>query len=216
MTTVYMVRHGETDWNRAHRMQGWSDIPLNERGREQASFAARALASVPLDVIYTSPLKRAEKTAEIIRGERKIPLFAEKGFIEINLGKWDGHTPDEMDVLYPGQYDIWRSTPGDVHIDGGETFAKVQERAWKAFLSMVDKEKGKHILLVSHMGCLSTILFKIAGYPLNDLWKHPIGNCALCRVDIESDGTMHIEEWGRDDYIPHELKMKVPFGRVKK
>ena len=85
MTTVYMVRHGETDWNRAHRMQGWSDIPLNERGREQAAFAARALASVPLDVIYTSPLKRAEKTAEIIRGERKIPLFAEKGFIEINL-----------------------------------------------------------------------------------------------------------------------------------
>lgn len=216
MTTVYMVRHGETDWNRAHRMQGWSDIPLNERGREQAAFAARALASVPLDVIYTSPLKRAEKTAEIIRGERKIPLFAEKGFIEINLGKWDGHTPDEMDVLYPGQYDIWRSTPGDVHIDGGETFAKVQERAWKAFLSMVDKEKGKHILLVSHMGCLSTILFKIAGYPLNDLWKHPIGNCALCRVDIETDGTMHIQEWGRDDYIPHELKMKVPFGRVKK
>lgn len=216
MTTVYMVRHGETDWNRAHRMQGWSDIPLNERGSEQAAFAARALASVPLDVIYTSPLKRAEKTAEIIRGERKIPLFAEKGFIEINLGKWDGHTPDEMDVLYPGQYDIWRSTPGDVHIDGGETFAKVQERAWKAFLSMVDKEKGKHILLVSHMGCLSTILFKIAGYPLNDLWKHPIGNCALCRVDIEADGTMHIQEWGRDDYIPHELKMKVPFGRVKK
>lgn len=216
MTTVYMVRHGETDWNRAHRMQGWSDIPLNERGKEQAAFAAKALASVPLDVIYTSPLKRAEKTAEIIRGERKIPLFAEKGFIEINLGKWDGHTPDEMDVLYPGQYDIWRSTPGDVHIDGGETFAKVQERAWKAFLSMVDKEKGKHILLVSHMGCLSTILFKIAGYPLNDLWKHPIGNCALCRVDIESDGSMHIEEWGRDDYIPHELKMKVPFGRVKK
>lgn len=216
MTTVYMVRHGETDWNRAHRMQGWSDIPLNERGREQAAFAAKALASVPLDVIYTSPLKRAEKTAEIIRGERKIPLFAEKGFIEINLGKWDGHTPDEMDVLYPGQYDIWRSTPGDVHIDGGETFAKVQERAWKAFLSMVNEEKGKHILLVSHMGCLSTILFKIAGYPLNDLWKHPIGNCALSRVDIETHGTMHIEEWGRDDYIPHELKMKVPFGRVKK
>lgn len=216
MTTVYMVRHGETDWNRAHRMQGWSDIPLNERGREQAAFAAKALALVPLDVIYTSPLKRAEKTAEIIRGERNISLFAEKGFIEINLGKWDGHTPEEMDALYPGQYDIWRSTPGDVHIDGGETFAKVQERAWKAFLSMVNEEKGKHILLVSHMGCLSTILFKIAGYPLNDLWKHPIGNCALCRVDIEADGVMHIEEWGRDDYIPHELKMTVPFGRVKK
>lgn len=102
MTTVYMVRHGETDWNGAHRMQGRSDIPLNERGREQASCAAKALADVPFDVIYTSPLSRAEKTAEIIRGKRNIPLIEEKGFMEIDLGKWDGHTPDEMDALYPG------------------------------------------------------------------------------------------------------------------
>ena len=80
---------------------------------------------------------------------------------------------------------------------------------------MTEKNKGKHILLVSHMGCLSTILFKIVGYGLNDLWKHPIGNCALCRVDIGEEGTMHIGEWGRDDYIPDDLKMKVPFGRVK-
>lgn len=215
MTRVYMIRHGETDWNKAHRLQGWSDIPLNERGRAQAACAAKMMASVPLDVIYTSPLKRAVETAEIIRGKRAVPVISEKGFIEINLGRWDGHSPDEMDELYPGQYDIWRSTPGDVHIDGGESFAAVQERAWKSFLSMTEKNKGKHILLVSHMGCLSTILFKIAGYGLNDLWKHPIGNCALCRVDIGEEGTMHIGEWGRDDYIPDDLKMKVPFGRVK-
>lgn len=215
MTTVYMVRHGETDWNGAHRMQGRSDIPLNERGREQASYAAKALADVPFDVIYTSPLSRAEKTAEIIRGKRNIPLIEEKGFMEIDLGKWDGHTPDEMDALYPGQYDFWRSSPGDVHIDGGETFRQVQERAWKAFMAMVHREEGKTVLLVSHMGCLSTILFKIVGYPLNDLWKHPIGNCALCRVEAGAEGSMHIAEWGRDDYIPGRLKMKVPFGRVK-
>lgn len=216
MTTVYMVRHGETEWNAAHRMQGWSDIPLNERGRAQAAAAAKALASIPFHGIYTSPLKRSVETAEIIRGERPIPLIPEKGLIEINLGRWDGHTPDEMDVLYPGQYDFWRSNPGDVRIDGGETFAMVQDRAWKAFLRIIEKEKGHTVLLVSHMGCLSTILFRIAGYPLNDLWKHPMGNCALCRVEVKDDGTMEIREWARDDYIPEELKMKVPFGRVNK
>lgn len=78
MTRVYMIRHGETDWNKAHRLQGWSDIPLNERGRAQAACAAKMMASVPLDVIYTSPLKRAVETADIIRGERDIPVISEK------------------------------------------------------------------------------------------------------------------------------------------
>ena len=142
MTRVYMIRHGETDWNKAHRLQGWSDIPLNERGRAQAACAAKMMASVPLDVIYTSPLKRAVETAEIIRGKTAVPVISEKGFIEINLGRWDGHSPEEMDELYPGQYDIWRSTPGDVHIDGGESFTAVQERAWKSFLSMTEKNRG--------------------------------------------------------------------------
>lgn len=216
MTTIYMVRHGETEWNAAHRMQGWSDIPLDEKGREQAYFAAKKFEHIPLDAIYTSPLKRAADTAAIIRGGRDIPLTWEKGLIEINLGRWDGHRPEEMDTLYPGQYDLWRTKPGEVHIDGGETFADVQNRAYAAFRRIVQKEKGKTVLLVSHMGCLSTILFRIAGYPLNDLWKHPIGNCALCEVDVDDGGAMKITEWAEDDYIPERLKMKVPFGRVKK
>lgn len=214
MTTIYMVRHGETEWNAAHRMQGWTDIPLNERGREQTLYVAKKFENIPLDVIYTSPLQRAVVTAEAIRGKRDIPIIEERGIKEINLGKWDGHTPDEMDVLYPGQYDIWRNTPGEVHVEGGETFKGLQERAWKAFLSIIGKNEGKTILLVSHMGCLSTILFKIAGYPLNDLWKHPIGNCALCEVEV-SGGDMEIVKWAEDDYIPDDLKLKVPFGRGK-
>ena len=79
MTTIYMVRHGETEWNAAHRMQGWSDIPLNEKGREQASFAARKFESIPLDAIYTSPLKRAADTAEIIRGGKEYSPHRRKG-----------------------------------------------------------------------------------------------------------------------------------------
>ena len=108
MTSVYMIRHGETDWNKAHRLQGWSDIPLNERGRAQAACAAKMMASVPLDVIYTSPLKRAVETADIIRGERDIPVISEKGFIEITLAagtglrrmKWMSFIPASM--IYGG------------------------------------------------------------------------------------------------------------------
>ena len=214
MTTVYLVRHGETEWNAKHRMQGRSDILLSERGREQASFAAKAFESISVDAIYTSPLARAEETALAIRGKRKIPLIREKGIIEIDLGKWEGYTPDDMDIHYPGQYDIWRERPGDIHIDGGETFRQVQERAVRAFSRILEKERGKTVLFVSHMGCISTILFSIARLPLNDLWKHPIGNCALCRVDADDEGHMEIKEWGKDDYIPERLRMKKPFGRI--
>lgn len=104
MTRVYMIRHGETDWNKAHRLQGWSDIPLNERGRAQAACAAKMMASVPLDVIYTSPLKRAVETADIIRGERDIPFLQKRVSLKsiwengtaIRRRKWMRSIPGSM------------------------------------------------------------------------------------------------------------------------
>ena len=122
MTTFYFVRHGETSWNALHRMQGRADIPLSERGKKQASFASDFFRNIKIDSIYASPLKRAFETASIIRGKRKIPIIPEKGLMEAALGRWDGHTPEEIDELYPGEYDMWRYTPGEVRVDGGETF----------------------------------------------------------------------------------------------
>lgn len=215
MTTFYFVRHGETPWNALHRMQGRADILLSERGKKQASFAAEYFKNIHIDTIYASPLKRAFETASIIRGCRKILIIPEKGLLETALGRWDGHTPEEIDELYPEEYDIWRNRPGEVRVDGGETFQQVQDRAWAAFQKILAREEGHTVLLVSHMGCLSTILLKAAGLPLNDLWKHPINNCGLARVDVE-DEKMTISDWGKDDYIPEEWKMSQPFGRVLK
>lgn len=215
MTRFLLVRHGETDWNALHRMQGRSDIPLNDRGRAQAGFAAEALKDTKIDAIYASPLKRAMETAEIIKGGRPLVVQPAPALIEINLGDWEGHTPEDVDVLYPGQYDVWRNQPGEIQLPQGENFHDVQARAYGFFQKLAEQDGDKTILLVSHMGCLSTILLQVAGLPLNDMWKHPITNCGLSEIDVEN-GKASVTVWGRDDYIPAEYKMAKPFGRVGK
>ena len=211
-----MVRHGETEWNVLHRFQGLTDIPLNDTGRKQAGFAKTGLLDVELAAIYTSPLQRAVETAEIIRGDREIPVYPTEGLREMGIGEWEGLLVSEIDEKYPGWYDIWRTTPTQIRLKGGEPYAETQKRAWKTFWEIVKKHEEKTVLIVSHMMCISSILLTVAGIPLDEVWKHPIGNAALNVVEADSNGRAVITEWSRDDHIPEEYRLKQPFGRIKK
>ena len=102
-TTVILIRHGETDWNVVRRFQGLSDIPLNDTGRQQAGFAKNGLDGKIIDAIYTSPLQRAVETAEIIRGDREIPIYPTDGLREMGIGEWEGLLVSEIDEKY-----IWK------------------------------------------------------------------------------------------------------------
>ena len=214
-TTVILIRHGETEWNVLHRFQGLSDIPLNDTGRQQAGFAKNGLQGMELDVIYTSPLQRAVETAEIIRGERNIPIYPADGLQEMGVGEWEGLLVSEIDEKYPGWYDIWRTAPTQIRLKGGEPFEETRKRAWKTFREIVKKHKGQTVLIVSHMMCISSILLTIAGIPLDDIWQHPIGNAALNIVEADSEGNAVITDWSRDNHIPEAFRLKQPFGRVK-
>lgn len=213
-TTVILIRHGETEWNVLHRFQGLTDIPLNDTGRQQAGFAKNGLLHTDLDAIYTSPLQRAVETAEIIRGDRNIPIYPIDGFREMGIGEWEGLLVSEIDEQYPGMYDIWRTAPTQIRLKGGEPFTETRRRAWKTFCEIVKKHKGKTVLIVSHMMCISSILLTIAGIPLDEVWQHPIGNAALNIVEMDEGGKAVITAWSRDDHIPEEFRLKQPFGRV--
>lgn len=213
-TRILLLRHGETDWNAEHRMQGRSDIPLNERGRKQASFAAAFLADRTIDAVYASPLSRAAETAEIAKGKRNLPVIPEKGILEIDLGKWDGCTPEDMDEKFPGRYDIWRQSPDRAIPEGGETFRQVQERAVGAIERIAGENRGRTVLLVSHMGCITSALIRFSGKSLDTLWQIPIANCGLSELE-EEDGIWSVRVWGRADYIPEEYRPKHPFGRMR-
>jgi broad specificity phosphatase PhoE len=213
-TTVILIRHGETDWNVVRRFQGLSDIPLNATGRLQAGFAKNGLQDIELDAIYTSPLQRAAETAEIIRGDRAIPVYPVQGLREMGIGEWEGLLVSEIDERYPGQYDLWRKAPTQIRLKGGEPYTETQKRAWKTFWEIVKKHEGKTVLIVSHMMCISSILLTVAGLPLDDIWQYPIRNAALNIVEVDSDGKAAITAWSQDDHIPDEFKLKQPFGRV--
>lgn len=214
-TTIILIRHGETEWNVLHRFQGISDVPLNETGRKQAGFAKQGLEGTTLTAIYTSPLQRAMETASIIRGERNIPVYAEEGLKEMGVGEWEGLLVSEIDEKYPGLYDVWRTHPSQIQLQGAEPFDKTRERAMKTFWKIVGENRGGTVLLVSHMMCISSILLTVAGFPLDEVWQHPITNGALNIVTVDDDDKAEITYWSKDDHIPEEFRLKQPFGRLK-
>lgn len=152
MTIFYLVRHGETDWNRQHRVQGSSDIPLNDTGRRQARGAARLLARRSLDTVYTSPLSRAVETAQIISDELGLGApISDAGFVERDYGDAEGLTRTQINSRWRG------STP----IPGQESRASVQRRVTAALHHLAKGNEGKHVVVTTHGGVIRSMLFAV-------------------------------------------------------
>ena len=124
---IYLVRHGETDWNLNHRFQGRSDVPLNETGRKQANALALMLKNDPINAIYASPLIRALETARLIKTfHPQIPIIEQEGIIEMDLGEFEGMEGKTWFEKYPDFIKLWRDRPSDVVMPGGESIKSVQ------------------------------------------------------------------------------------------
>jgi len=153
MTTLYLVRHGETDWNRAHRIQGSTDIPLNDTGREQARVTGALLATRQWDAVVASPLSRAFETAAIIArevglGEPEVePAMAER-----NYGAAEGMTGAEIDALYPD----------GAEVVGRESREAVVARAMPALIAIAGRHPDQAVIVVSHGGVIRSILNAVA------------------------------------------------------
>jgi len=168
-TRIFLVRHGETDWNRTHRFQGRTDLSLNQEGRNQAHALASALKDKPLIAIYSSPLRRAMETAHFIRVfHPSIPLFEEEGLNEMDLGEFDGMEASDWSIHYQDFYKAWRSTPASLRMPGGESLQEVQIRAIDA-LERITKlyPSGGHLLLCSHNFVNRTLLCYVLKIPLD-------------------------------------------------
>lgn len=149
MTMLYLVRHGETDWNRARKIQGSTDIPLNELGREQAAASGRLLARRQWDAVYASPLSRAFETASIIARETGLPApqsMAE--LVERNYGSAEGLTGTEIDRLFPDGADV----------PGRETREQVAARVLPALHDLAAQHPGENLIVVAHGGVIRTVL----------------------------------------------------------
>lgn len=201
-----MVRHGETQLNVECRFLGRLDVPLNETGKKQATFTRAALRNEKIDIAYTSPLKRASETAEIICDGRNIDIIPYYGLREISCGDWEGYNGDEVEERWPGQIALWGNEPDNVRIQNGDTFQEVAERIETAFFEIVEKERGKTVLITSHMICLQLLMLGFIGKKTGDIWKvTPIANAALNVVYVSDDNSVEIEKWSDASFIPKEF-----------
>jgi uncharacterized phosphatase len=153
MTLLYLVRHGETDWNLQRRIQGSTDIPLNKTGRQQASSTGRLLARRRWDAVITSPLSRAAETAQIIAAELDLPApEAMPELVERAYGAAEGLDDRTLSRRYPG------TTP----VPGRESRDEVARRVLPALMQLAEERPGQHLVLTTHGGVIRTVLEAVA------------------------------------------------------
>jgi broad specificity phosphatase PhoE len=160
---VYLIRHGETDWNTSGRWQGILPISLNDTGRQQAQKLAVYLSrsGVAIDTLYTSDLPRAYETASIIGAMiGKVPITDER-LRELNVGVFQGLARPEIEAQYPDSYSSFLANPLEYIIPGGESRRQLQERAYSAWTEFTNADVVKHIGIVTHSGTIKMLLSHI-------------------------------------------------------
>lgn len=148
---IYLIRHGQTDWNIAGMIQGSHDIPLNETGRIQARKLAEAMDQRPITKIFSSPLIRAAETAQMIAKRQKVELCSIKPLVEVEFGKWEGLTWAEIENQFPEELKRWTMNPQEVSPPGGETLTSIRNRcveAWKIIREITGGNED--VAIVSH------------------------------------------------------------------
>ena len=155
MTTLLLARHGETDWNRAHRWQGHADRPLTDRGRAQAGALAERLADIALDAVYSSDLRRARETAQAVARAHGLDVVELPELREVNVGSWQGLTRDEAETRFPHGFRRWFA--GGTGWEDGETYAEMSARVLAAVVRIATDHRGGRVLIVSHGGPIRAI-----------------------------------------------------------
>ncbi len=174
MTKLWLVRHGQTDWNLAGRWQGQSPKApgLNAAGRAQALSAREQLRDTHVSAIYSSDLLRARQTAELLAEPLGLTVKLEPRLREINLGAWEGMLADDIVAQYPAQMAERAQNPFDTRAPNGESLREVAERVLAATNEIVKEHQDESILLVAHGVSLAVIACYAEGFRLEDVYQH--------------------------------------------
>jgi broad specificity phosphatase PhoE len=189
-TTIALVRHGETDWNRERRFQGHTDIPLNDAGLAQVQKLADQLDGQAFTIAYASPLKRAAQTAEILAARLGIEVQHDAGLKEVDVGAWSGLTVPEVELRYPDGYSRWH----DWRVEGwddGEAYEELSGRVVAALQDIGARHVGGKVLAVTHGGPIRAAIAAARGLTLDEAHSTigPLANCAVVRVAVR-DGEL--------------------------
>ena len=203
MGTWYLVRHGETEWNRTGRMQGHLGVPLNAEGRRQATRLAGRLRRVEFSAIYASDLARAAETAQIIADGRDLAFTPDSDLREFSGGEWEGLTLEEIETRHPGLLAErieaggnmgWSAPGGESAIDALQRVRRFSTRA------NAKLDAGENILVVAHGGTLRALVICLLDLADTDFWKFQVDNTALAIVS-DHDGSRVLESWNDTHHL---------------
>ncbi|WP_019415088.1 histidine phosphatase family protein [Paenisporosarcina sp. TG20] len=188
MLTLYITRHGQTEWNVQQRMQGWADSPLTTNGIEAAIQLGEYLQEVPLTAVYSSTSERTIHTAQLIIGKRDIPLIQKEDLREINVGEWQGKTSTEIERDYKEQVKTYYEHPDQFESISGENFHTLKKRIECAIEEIEDAHPNGHVLIVTHGVVKKCLINHFSGVELNLLWEPPfIHGTSLTIMEIDDN-----------------------------
>ena len=180
---LYIIRHGQTDWNVQGRIQGRQDIPLNAAGRSQAQMLAKGMEKRPVTAIYSSPQLRAMETAMALAGNQGVEVIPLPELVEIGYGDWEGRTASDILTKERKLYEEWWQHPATVAPPGGETLNQVDARCRKAWERIKREMKGD-TAVVAHGGTLAHfIVHLLEGQP--DAAEIVVGNASITTIEYD-------------------------------
>lgn len=187
-TLLYLVRHGETDWNVANRFQGQADTPLNGRGHSQGAALARYFVEQPIHRVYSSDLQRAKDTASYISMAKGLETEILPELREISFGIWEGMTRSEIWKQYPDQIRLWQEDPNKLAVPGAETYPVAQKRLCQTVKKLVATHWGENIVVVSHGGAIRLLLTALLEMELTGIWHFTLESAGINQLVFYPEG----------------------------
>ena len=202
MKKLYLIRHGESEWNILSKVQGQSNARLTKKGIEQATKAAKRLSEEKIDAIYSSDLDRAYDTAKIIADKLNLKVKKLQELREIRFGVWEGLTSSEIQDKYKNEHVIWMTEPHKLELPQAEKLIDVQERMLKSVNEIMRDNEDKNVLIVSHGSAIKALILGILDIDLSGYNKISIGNVGLTIIEYRDyspvirvlNDTCHLKE----------------------
>jgi 2,3-bisphosphoglycerate-dependent phosphoglycerate mutase len=205
-TVLTLVRHGETEWNAAGRIQGHLDIPLNDTGLAQATAIGERLGGEAFDAILSSDLERALQTARPIARHSEQTILRDARLRERHLGVLQGLTGEEAAIRQPHAWGAFKARNPEAALDGGEMLGEFSRRVVGLIDELLRAHAGSRLLLVTHGGVLDAVYRHAIGMRLNAPRDFPIYNASV-NVLRHRGGVWNVEVWGDVSHLPLELAM---------
>ena len=179
----YFVRHGQIESNLKKIYAGWSQEGLTQKGIQQAKEAAERLTGFDIARIYTSPLKRAVQTAEVIGKALNEKSILENSFKEMRLGPWEGRSEEEISRKYPEEWKLWNTRPAELMLEGRETLPELLKRVLSGIKEIRDQMDGSSVLVVTHVAVIRVLLLHAQKMDLNLYRTIPVPNGKIFEID---------------------------------